>query len=1004
MNKWPTVMLVFFYLLAGKVSGQLVINEGSNKNYSALADEHGEYEDWIEIYNAGNTTVDLVNYSLSDNATPGQWVFPHQLIQPGGFVLVFCSGENRYSSEPFVTVVNDTTFQPQSGWNTHDFSNSFIWDGFSNLVVNLCNYNAYYTNNSVHSQTQTTYNSSLSGFTDGGSACGFTSGGNAQLRPNIRLNSSIIGAGFAQNGPYDYPSPYGNWYWSSRQQYLFRAEELSAAGLLPGPLDSLAFDVIAPCPTGFSLMEISMANTGVDVLSADFIPSAGNKNHTNFKIDSEGETISLYSPSSVLVSSLHVNCGPGYDVSVGAFPDGSSGVKKFSTPTPGMSNNTAVSADNYALAPNFSLNSGIYTSPISVSISDPNLPNAIVHYTVDGSDPDTTSPVWNGTPVFIFQTTVLRARAFVNGLIPSTTTSAGYLFNVNHITPIISVMTDPENLFGPQGMFDNPGLDLLKAASIDYFDSTSSHNLLFSRRAGIVMDGGWGSRGLPQRPFRIKFGDGVLGQGPVSGNIIPGRPLRNQYSDFMLRNGSNNFLILPHKDAAQVKMMGDGSNAYYAAWRPVSVYINGTYWGLYELREKFNTEMFALAENATESTVEILGSSAQYGFQLRAIEGDVQNFYDAYAQFSQLNPSDTSFWSLADQYFDMEYYTDYVIGEVFMNNADWAFNYNNLKIYRSDATGFRWRYCLMDMEYGLLPNPSNDFTCSYDLLGQLMNWGNVDPNNPHITIFLKGIQNNRFRNYFINRFADQLNSRYLPSRLTAIENTMFNQTVAESANQFQRWGDPNNVPAQVTHFYQTHLTFLDELVCRPEQARNYIQAHFNLPQQVDLQLDVLPAGAGKIRISTLTPDTYPWNGIYFDGVPVRIEAIAEPGYQFSHWGQNGLMSDTLNPVFLDTLTANDIEFTACFYSTLSIPETDGMAISVYPNPSSDRVTISLTYGNVAPLNIHVVDVLGKVHALPFSAVGPNEISADVSGLSSGYYVILYTAVDGKIVRGGFIKR
>lgn len=48
MNKWLTAMLVFFCLSAGKVCGQLIINEGSNKNYSTLADEHGEYEDWIE--------------------------------------------------------------------------------------------------------------------------------------------------------------------------------------------------------------------------------------------------------------------------------------------------------------------------------------------------------------------------------------------------------------------------------------------------------------------------------------------------------------------------------------------------------------------------------------------------------------------------------------------------------------------------------------------------------------------------------------------------------------------------------------------------------------------------------------------------------------------------------------------------------------------------------------------------------------------------------------------
>lgn len=55
-------------------------------------------------------------------------------------------------------------------------------------------------------------------------------------------------------------------------------------------------------------------------------------------------------------------------------------------------------------------------------------------------------------------------------------------------------------------------------------------------------------------------------------------------------------------------------------------------------------------------------------------------------------------------------------------------------------------------------------------------------------------------------------------------------------------------------------------------------------------------------------------------------------------------------------------------------------------------------------NIKMVDVLGKSHLLTFSPEGMNEISADVTGLSPGYYVVLYSAVDGKMYRGGFVKR
>ena len=978
MNSFFSLLILF---ISSFSFGQLVINEGSNKNYSVLADEDGDYEDWIEIYNSGTTAIDLFNYSLSDNSTPGEWFFPHQIIQPNEYIIVFCSEKNRFASTPFTNVLIDSTFQPQPGWNTHYFTTPFYWDGVSNIVLNLCTYNSFYECNSIHSQSTTNFNSATIALNYPGSACGFSGGSNAQQRPNIRFNSSIIGTGTIQNGYYDYPSAYSNWYEGARQQYLYSASELISAGLSPGNIDSLSFDVIATCPTSLQFIELSMSNTGINSLSPNFVPATGNFHHTNFKISSTGETIKLYNPSGTVVSALNVNCGPGYDISVGHFLDGSGTLKRFSSPTPGVSNNNSIPSDGYAAAPVFSITSGIYTSPISVSITDLNNPTATIYYTLDGSDPNENSTLWNGTPIYIFQSKILRARSYVNGLIPSTISSSSYLFNVHHTTPIISVISDPQNLFGPSGMFDNPSLDLLKNASIDYFDSTLNHNLLFSRRAGIIMDGGWGSRGLPQRPFRIKFDDGVLGQGPISGFIIPDRTNRNQYSDFMLRNGSNQYLILPYKDAAQTKMMGDGTNNYYSAWRPASVYINGEYWGLYELREKFNTEMFEIYDGAIENTIEILGSSAQYGFQLRAIEGDVQNFYNSYNLFSQINPLDTNFWTQADQYFDMIYYNDYIIGELWMNNADWGFNYNNLKIYRSNATNYSWRYILMDLEYGLLPNPSNDFSCGYDLLGQLINWPSTDPGNPHFNIFWKGLQNDRFKNYFINRFADQMNTVYLPSRLLEIENDMFNRTVSEMANEYERWGDPNNVQAQVDAFYQYHLIFQEDLVCRPENMRNHIQTNFNLPQQVNVQLNVYPQNAGKIEISTITPNIYPWNGIYFDGVPIQLEAQAEPGYQFSHWEANNLISDTTNAIFLDTLTNNSVNFIAHFISTADLVEIPNSSILIYPNSTKDILHITGLSENIDS-EIKVFNPLGQ---LVYSGITANEIN--VGNLAKGWYIL-----------------
>ena len=106
-----------------------------------------------------------------------------------------------------------------------------------------------------------------------------------------------------------------------------------------------------------------------------------------------------------------------------------------------------------------------------------------------------------------------------------------------------------------------------------------------------------------------------------------------------MRNGSNQYLALPYKDAAQVRMMSEGTNNYFSAWRPVTVYINGQYHGLYELREKFNSEKFEILDNASEDDMDLLSLSYYYGGVLRAVEGDPQHYWDDWNSVSQIDPA-----------------------------------------------------------------------------------------------------------------------------------------------------------------------------------------------------------------------------------------------------------------------------------------------------------------------------------------------------------------------------
>src|SRR5207249_2756918 len=77
-------------------ASQVIISEFMADNTHTLADEDGAYEDWIEIYNAGSSTVNMDGWCLADDAGDfTQWHFPSTNLNAGSFLVVFASGKNR---------------------------------------------------------------------------------------------------------------------------------------------------------------------------------------------------------------------------------------------------------------------------------------------------------------------------------------------------------------------------------------------------------------------------------------------------------------------------------------------------------------------------------------------------------------------------------------------------------------------------------------------------------------------------------------------------------------------------------------------------------------------------------------------------------------------------------------------------------------------------------------------------------------------------------------------
>jgi len=978
---------------------QIIINEGSNRNFNTILDEDQEAEDWIELYNAGDAAVNLEGYTMTDNsAEPNQWTFTSYELQPQEFIIVFLSGKNRFYFSPFQQVNYTTDYTPTTGWNTHTFNAPFAWDGASDIVINMCAYNnAAYTANSIFNQSATSFYSSLARVNDDSDAsCTEQTGDRFYTRPNIQLNGITIGTDDINNEGTTYPAPYGNWYWCSRHQFLYKAEELTAAGISEGTINSLAWDVVNTGGDFYSYIDISMRHVLMDELEPYFVNNNGQYFHTNFKLNPEGETVFLYTPEGTLADEMAINV-PIYTTSIGLYPDGNSAPFLLQTPTPGAANTNSQQALGVLSKPIFSVESGVYPLPQSVMLYNTDNNDAAIYYTTNGDEPTQESMLYDGEAITVFQSAVIRARAFYTGYAASEISSASYLINVSHSTPIVSMVVDNAHLYGGEGIFDNWWADWERFAQMTYFDSTAAHNLLFTRDVGMQIDGGaGGSRSHAQHSFRVEMDKASLGESEVLFPLLSNRPERAKYSRLYFRNGSNQWLTLPYKDACLTELMADNTKGYYSAMRPVSVYINGQYFGLYEMREKLDKEYYEVYDQHENIPMDLLSVSYWYNLILRATEGNANNYYNSVIALEDLYPADDNYLEEVDEMFDLENMADYIISESWIGNADWP--YNNIKIHRSDSTGQRWRYTTIDLELSLHPNGWTD--CWYNGLEHALNDGQ---NNIYIWPWRKSMENVEYFIYFVNRFADLMNTNYKVERLVDIENRYFNEWVIEMPKEYQRWGDPWNVSGWMNDFYDRHLQLRDDLICKSQVMHEQVENILNLDGQFELTLNTVPEGAGVIHLNTIMPNEYPWQGIYYKGIPVSLTVEANEGYEFVNWIDNGLITDNQNPEWSGAIDLDEINFTALFEETVSIDELNNAptALHVYPNPTKGNLFIE---NNERPIkHWEIYTAQGKLIAQSKNNFAIHQSQTDVSDFVAGIYLLKIQYADGGVENKRWVK-
>ncbi len=493
----------------------------------------------------------------------------------------------------------------------------------------------------------------------------------------------------------------------------------------------------------------------------------GRELHTNFAIDASGEEVILTSPEGLMIDSIGpVAMEP--DVSYGRIPDGSGDWYFIDDPTPWGLNGDEPPLQR-APAPVLSLPSGFYQSGTYLSIMPPDS-SVTIRYTLDGGSPSDSSALYAG-PIGLDSLTVIRAGGFVPGMLSSLPVSGSYIVAYQSSLPIVSIVTDPVNLWsdscgiyveGPNADPEYPHeganywQDWEIPVHVDFFEP--SGHLGFSMEAGAKICG-WRSRILPQKSLRIIARE-EYGVNRIHYQIFPDLSVLS-FKSVILRNSGNDWDLTMIRDALMTGLM-DGTGIAYQAYRPAVVLLNGAYWGIHNVRERLDDHFLESHYGVHRDSVDIVRN------YFYADAGDIQAYRLLNQFVAQHDMSDPVVYDSLQTMMNVEDFIRYEASEIYYANLDWP--WNNIKCWRPRRADGRFQWMLYDTDLGF------GFEVGYDhnTLEHATDPGSDFPTNPpHSTLMLRCLlDNEEFQNSFIVVFCEFMNRFFSGSPVNSSLNSL----------------------------------------------------------------------------------------------------------------------------------------------------------------------------------------------------------------------------------------
>lgn len=792
----------------------LYINEFMASNATTICDSFGSYSDWIELYNSTDTDMDISGFGISDNLSqPMKYRFPDgTTIAAKGYLVVFCSGnegmQNGELHAPFGLrsygedvvianragrIIDSYSFKNQET----DVSMARIPDGAGEFQSNSQPSPGYPNTGAGYSAFDAANRLPLGGvyISEFGGSTGSVASDWVELHNSTGSAVSLAGYGISNN-----PKNPAKW----------------------------VFPDISIEPGEYLLLYA----TG----SAD---KAQKKNlKLNFYISSTGEALFFFDPNGKLIDKLsagRMRSGQSYG------RDGSDSRFYYAEPTPGAQNGKGY--EGITQLPAFSVTPGIYDNAVTVAITAGE--GETIRYTTDCTTPNASSEVYSGE-LSISKNSVIRAAAFRDGYLSGDVATATYLFRsdgVNHALPVVTLVTDPDNLWNSKtgiyatgDQFDPDAAsyaDTLKSATyyqakfateeqvdtiwekpaaFSLFDDNGKQ--VFTQNVGIRIAGSFG-RGRAQKGFNV-IARKEYGKGSMEYPFFDNRPY-TEYKAVVLRAGAQDQNRSKIRDElASGLLEGTDINILYQAYRPTVLYLNGEYWGVYFMKEKRNRFFVAQHEN-TENNVDL---AIGKGFKQRSY-GDNSDWVSLYEYATTHDLSSAEAYNYVAERMDVDSFRDYMIAEIYNGNTDtYNFQYYRLK-------GGKWRFIFYDFCWGF-QSPGHE-TLAFRM-------GKTPSDVCSAKLFAAMLQNKGWRDSFCRRFGELLNTAFAPERVSALIEELYGYVEPEIKREREKFNkdtfmgvkQPNTNLGTYEGFQSEISKLKDFAQKRPEEIKRQLKSVLGL--------------------------------------------------------------------------------------------------------------------------------------------------------------------------------